>query len=263
MNVELLKADFTDEYFPPHIHDYYVIGLTTSGAGDMRCDARPYVTPRDSVLLMEPGTVHSNRPVPGSAWRMRTISLSTDLFRSLVGADAVDENEVATFINHVIEDAVLWSDFDCIFKQMENGRPAFDAMSVVLRQLAAKGVLCAMKPDQPSRIQKAKSHIDRNMTCALSLDAIAREANLSPYHMSRVFKSTYGISPMRYLKEARLSNAKNELHSGRRISDIAAKYGFSDESHFCRSFAAKFGITPGAYSREIRRSPAEIATQTL
>lgn len=251
-DVELLSAGFTNEYFPPHLHDYYVFGLTSSGAGDVQCDGRSYLTRPGHVTLMAPGTVHSNRPVAGETWRLRNISVSKRLFGSLVAPKATMSGANAVFQENVVSDERLWRRLDRVFHDWADGRRDYSSFVKVLAYLMERKVMDLAAAKAPSPVAAAKSFIDANVGAPLSLRDVASAVQLSEFHMSRLFKQAYGVSPMRYFKEARLSCAKKELLCGRRVADIAAQYGFSDESHFCRSFLSKFGVTPGAYARENR-----------
>ncbi|MEM8572133.1 MAG: AraC family transcriptional regulator [Pseudomonadota bacterium] len=62
---------------------------------------------------------------------------------------------------------------------------------------------------------------------------------------TREFRGIYGMSPKRWLIEARLAHAK-ELVTGSdlRISEIAFTIGYENASHFIKAFKLRFGETP-------------------
>jgi len=49
----------------------------------------------------------------------------------------------------------------------------------------------------------------------------------------------------------RIMQAKEQLLTGRAISDVATATGFSDPSHLGRVFKSILGITPGALNHQI------------
>lgn len=79
----------------------------------------------------------------------------------------------------------------------------------------------------------------------LSLDELAAIAQLSPYHFSRAFKQSTGISPHRYVIKQRIERAKQLLLQGKMsLADVAIACGFSHQSHLNRHFKRLTGVTP-------------------
>lgn len=81
-----------------------------------------------------------------------------------------------------------------------------------------------------------------------ALDEAARLCSLSPSRFSELFKLVFGISFGRFAARARLAGAARDLaisHSA--IEDIAAKWGFFDNSHFTNAFRKLYGCTPRQY----------------
>ena len=70
-------------------------------------------------------------------------------------------------------------------------------------------------------------------------------------YMRQLFKKETGLSPLDYLSELRLKNAKKLLETERtpqyRISEISYLCGFYDVGYFTRMFRKKYGISPSEY----------------
>lgn len=97
-------------------------------------------------------------------------------------------------------------------------------------------------------IEAVRSYILENPGKPLTLDDLARRANLSPYHFARTFKRQVGASPHDYLIHARLNLAKFYLLSTNdSIKQIAFNCGFSSEGGFCTTFRKRLGVTPTAF----------------
>lgn len=100
------------------------------------------------------------------------------------------------------------------------------------------------------RIASAMRYIDERSAEAIDLDRLAAIAALSKFHFLRVFSRVAGVSPYRYLINARLRRAAVQIADGeRRISDIAYESGFGDLSTFNHLFRATFGDSPSAWRR--------------
>ncbi|WP_216093363.1 helix-turn-helix transcriptional regulator, partial [Klebsiella variicola] len=81
----------------------------------------------------------------------------------------------------------------------------------------------------------------------ISLHDLAELAGLSPWHFLRQFKKIVGLPPHAWLLQARLFQAQKLLKKGEKITSVALKCGFSDQSHFNRHFKRAIGVTPSQY----------------
>ena len=88
---------------------------------------------------------------------------------------------------------------------------------------------------------------------AANLDDVARAAGLSKFHLVRLFKATFGQTPMKYAEGLRLERAAERLRtSGRLVDEIAYAAGYESPSAFGRAFRRRFGAPPTAYRRAHR-----------
>ena len=84
----------------------------------------------------------------------------------------------------------------------------------------------------------------------LSLQALAHEARLSPFHLHRMFSAVAGETPKRYTLRLRLDRAAGMLLTSRAsVLDIALVCGFQSHEVFSRAFRRRFGISPAAYRK--------------
>ncbi|MFD8716636.1 helix-turn-helix transcriptional regulator [Streptomyces sp. NPDC059629] len=109
-------------------------------------------------------------------------------------------------------------------------------------------------PSDPRQglIVSAKDLVEKNIEDSdLSPEVVARLLGVSPRTLHRHFAKT-GESMMAFTRRRRLQKAHDDLlrsGSGRSLSDIAARWHFSDASHFIRAFKYFYGTTPAAYLR--------------
>lgn len=80
----------------------------------------------------------------------------------------------------------------------------------------------------------------------ISLDRIAENMYISPFYISKIFKSETGEAPIRHLIDIRLEKAKELLESDvtQSIQSIAAQVGYEDAYHFSKLFKKKYGVAP-------------------
>jgi AraC family transcriptional regulator len=100
------------------------------------------------------------------------------------------------------------------------------------------------------RLARVLAFIDAQLDHDLTLEELARQACLSPFHFARSFKAAMGVSPHRYLLQRRLDHAKALLKAGAvPMTDIALTCGFSSPAHFASSFKRATGVTPSLFRR--------------
>jgi AraC family transcriptional regulator len=128
------------------------------------------------------------------------------------------------------------------------------ALAVRYLLLNDKGARAITKPFSPlphAVLRRVQEHIEEHLQDNLSLDELARDAHYSRGHFLRMFRAATGKTPHQYLTERRVERAKSMLQKTQDISliDIAARCGFSSQSHMTRVFREQFGVTPGAFKR--------------
>jgi AraC-like DNA-binding protein len=87
--------------------------------------------------------------------------------------------------------------------------------------------------------------IRANCRETITLKDMAEVAGYSEYYVSREFRRVMGLSPIEYLLECRIVQAKQLLTSTDwTMKRIAERLGFSQSSYFIRKFRESQGITP-------------------
>ncbi len=88
----------------------------------------------------------------------------------------------------------------------------------------------------------------------ITLEQLAKSAQVSPSECLRCFKDKLYTTPMKYLCEYRLSKAADLLkNSALPIGEIAEQTGFHQLSYFGKCFKDKMKCTPRAYRSRYRR----------
>lgn len=80
----------------------------------------------------------------------------------------------------------------------------------------------------------------------ISLDMISENMYVSPFYISKIFKSVTGDTPIRYLINIRLDKAKEllERNPGVSVKEVSDMVGYDDAYHFSKLFKKRFGISP-------------------
>jgi AraC family transcriptional regulator len=90
------------------------------------------------------------------------------------------------------------------------------------------------------------AHLEKDF----SLIRLAREADMSEFHFSRLFKRTTGLTPSQYFIHLRMEKARRLLReTSKSVIEIGLDVGYSSPSHFAQIFRREVGIPPSEYRR--------------
>jgi AraC family transcriptional regulator of adaptative response/methylated-DNA-[protein]-cysteine methyltransferase len=109
------------------------------------------------------------------------------------------------------------------------------------------------KPDQPSLAQRQQHLVDRlcqwidQAEISPSLDALAAQAQMSPHHLHRVFKSVTGLTPREYAAARRAERMRVELAAAPTVTEAIYAAGYNANSRFYENADAVLGMTPSQY----------------
>lgn len=110
------------------------------------------------------------------------------------------------------------------------------------------------KPQQKneqSSTEFVKNYIWNNIDKDIFLNELASKVYLSPAYLSRLFKSTTGITITEYLVHARIEKAKQLLVSTQiKVQEISKKVGIDSPVYFARVFKKEVGMTPQEYRHQ-------------
>lgn len=107
---------------------------------------------------------------------------------------------------------------------------------------------------QPSSkpIEKSLRWFSRNMKDDPNLDAVAREAGISPAHLRRLFHQTFQTSPKHLFDQLRFQRATQLMADpAQKLEFISEQCGFGSASAFSRAFRNKFGCSPNTWRTRV------------
>lgn len=124
-----------------------------------------------------------------------------------------------------------------------------ELMSWILHHTRQEG-----KYDSRAAMDRTRSYMASHYTESITIEQLARMAEISPKYYVSLFKKTYGKTAIDFLTEVRVNRAKQlMLQEGVRLKDIAYQVGYNDEFYFSRMFKKEVGVSPTVYLKNRRQ----------
>jgi AraC-like DNA-binding protein len=110
---------------------------------------------------------------------------------------------------------------------------------------------------------KIRDYVAEHYTVNFSLDEMAEHLGITKQHLITVCKKRYNRTPVEYLNEYRIEEAKRLLSdTGTKIADIGTRSGFNSNSYFAKVFKQYTGITASEYRELLFNRKREQGPQT-
>lgn len=237
-------------------HSVYSIALVTDGTFQYRTAQGSALMAPGSLLLGNEGDCFECGHPHSRGDRCLAFHFSPEVFESVVAAVPGAKRLALTGPRLPPVPSVLAVLAAAHALRDESGDPE------EFRELALRvaGAVCgALNEDSPTLLRAPTLRDERRVAAALhrietqrdarpSVDELAADAAVSPFHFLRIFEQVVGVTPGQYMLRARLHRAAVKLRScADTIAAIALDCGFADLSTFNRQFRRATGLTPGAY----------------
>lgn len=255
----------------------FSIFLNLSGQSVVRTDERTCRVTTDFYCLSNKGQIYDLRiPVTTETFNIhfgQTLYADVTSVLTRTNRTLLDQGPELTPINFELSPKLHWKspEFSRRIRQIMHcsstsaGSPddcarEYDLLSELLVYLLQenarhlnriehiKSVKPATRKELLRRISKATDYLHENAFTNLQLDAVSRTCGLSKFHLLRVFKAVYGLTPQQYVSSLRLAKARQLLATTNwSIQEIAVTLGFSELPAFTRFFKKQCGISPRCF----------------
>ena len=104
--------------------------------------------------------------------------------------------------------------------------------------------------EQIETVIGVRNYIDNNYDTDLNLDLLSRLRFISKFHLLRLFKKHYGLTPRQYLIDKRVEKSKEQLKNGMSVTETCFAVGFESLGSFSTLFKSKIGKSPSEFQNE-------------
>ncbi len=245
-----------DKVFDRHLHDGYVVWLNSSGGEKYSVKGNSDILQPGSVGIVEPGVIHANGPCDCAKRHLRSFYLEESFFSPEYTPLVCSAGAYTSLPTIVLSNRRLWTALTELHDLLLSGYDQCALEEQVVTVFSSLMEQCGSSVDRVSvqgrdhRLQLVVDYFHSTLGEKISLDELARLAQCSSYHLIRLFRQHYGLTPFGYLGQLRLEYARKLLDQGKTIDQATYQSGFADQSHMTRAFKTRYGLPPGKYIRQ-------------
>jgi AraC-like DNA-binding protein len=234
---------------PRHWHEEFHVCAVTGGGGYIDVKGVSHFTPKGTLIIVEPGEVHSNHATDGGCTYVN-IYVPPELINAREEG-VIQESHFPVLIEN---DSVVAEFVEMVNRlQSSHALERESALRIFFHQLAARygGMLTPpQRCREANALRQVRDYLEDNFDREIALRELSELTNLSPYYVNRAFRLAYGIPPHAYLIQARIARAKRMLRQKWPIAHVAYRTGFADQAHLTRHFKRMVGVTPGQFAQD-------------
>lgn len=252
---------------PYHWHPEYEIIRILRGIFQLTIDGQQIYANEGDVIFIQGGTLHGGVPedciYECIVFDMRILLSNNKLCSRQI--QQLMRHEMAVSLNLSGNSGALKQAVEHLFKAMDEKKPGYEfltqgALYTLLGIIFEEGA-CRVNTSpsnassqQIKRFKDVLNYIEQHYTESISLEDMARVADLSPRYFCRFFRKMTQCTPTEYLNYYRIECACEQLAEIQiSITDVALNCGFNDISYFIKAFHKAKGVTPKQYKESNRQ----------
>lgn len=233
-----------------HCHFLYEAYLFLEGDMQYNVGTQSYTLCPFDMLLIPPSTFHYGTPKSDRVYRRSVLLFSETLLppplkpsiRStpLLLHLGADHKIVRLFEN--------LSDYarDCTDEEISVVASYYAAEFALLvkhytRQLPDEKLT---KDDPPPLMARTVAYINDHITEELNLDLLAAALYVTKFHLSHVFKETFGVGVIEFIRRKKLAHARLLISAGVKPQKACEMTGFKNYTTFYRMYKSHYSCAP-------------------
>lgn len=267
-NYELLyisKSKFENDWHSTaHFHPFTEVFFITDGKGAFHLDDTIVNVNKWDLIIINPNCLHTEKSSLSDS-PLEYIVLGIDsLLLNFPESYSLTNNEqqvnLYRIMNFSKDKEIILNYFNQLIHEIENKEFNYEHVcksiltlfiTHIIRSTTSLRFIEQSQEKLNLECIKIKNYIDSHYAQNITLDFLSDLSYMNKFHLVHTFTKQIGISPINYVINKRIQEAKNLLGTtGYSIRDIASIVGFSNSSYFSQMFRKVTGISPKSYRLE-------------
>lgn len=258
IEVEKVVSTKANNSHPIHAHKHYEIYFLTKGTRRLMFANSIYNVDAPAIVIIPPHRPHSTEGGPFERYNVDASEIALDPFQQ----DIIKDQQLRLLKPNDKQANLLISLLDEI-KQLDplkkHSNIAFNTLFSYYLYLIGKleenpdGIIMHKADFVPSLVLKIINYLKENYRDSITLDIISKNFSVSKATLIYNFNKYLHSSPVDYLINIRIQQAKTALaETDENLTAIAEKCGFSNANYFSLMFKRKVGLSPANYRKSQR-----------
>lgn len=216
------------------------------GSAVFTCDKIRYNIRPGDVYILRTGKRISVRTEPGGKLKKKCILIEKHFLEYIYETGPLNGIDVI----HAGDSTRLPAIYENIRNLVTSPEDQFQSenLSVQLYALLIELEKLALPNQYPDILLKAIKMINGEISANHTLESLSHACNTSVNTLSRLFRKYMSCSPVKYIIDRRLEQAKRLIYMDKMtLKEVAERCGYNSESFLSRSFRKKFGMSPIAF----------------
>lgn len=232
-----------------HTHLYTEMFYVTKGHGLLSLDNKNYPVKEDDLVIVNPLVSHTERGIENINFEYIVMGIEGVTFFS----KEEDEEQGCSIANYYEYKREVLFYLKTILMEVKARDAEYQSLcqnllEVLLINLMRRANI-SLKSSPVNKANKdcvyIEKYIDAHFKEDITLDTLSELTFLNKYHIVHAFKQYKGISPINYMIQKRIQEAKVLLSTTNlQISEISIIIGFTSQSYFAQAFKKATGISP-------------------
>lgn len=236
------------------IRDRYILHLVISGKGTYITPEGEFSLSKGDIFLIRPFTEIEYYADNDDPWEYYWVNfIGDDAEYLLKKTDFKPDCPIMRGCSEEIYSAmknIIDNPANKRYESIELTGRLYILLSLLIKASAAAMPYSKNEEDKKRILKAAKAYMGTNYPLPISVDDISAAVGVSRTTLFRIFKSELNISPVEYLINYRITQAKRLLsETDLSVTAVARSVGYEDNLYFSRAFKKKSGVSPSEFKK--------------
>ena len=236
-----------------HTHHFTELFFVTHGEGNFIVENQSFPVKENDLVIVNPNVSHTESGNEGTPLEYIVLGINGLQFKT----DGKFDYSIHNFL-HNREQVYFY--LKALLHEVQTKEENFESICQNLLEILIWNIMRKTKTTlsvaPTKKITKEcrfiEQYLDEHFMEDITLQTLSDLTYLNKYYLVHAFKHYKGISPINYLIEKRISEAKHLLDTTNYpIAKVASVVGFSSQSYFSQVFRKETGLSPNEYRKSL------------